>query len=126
MKFQKSYLFLIILFMGGLIFANMAFGNQPSVTIEAPADVSKESEIIIRVTIAHSANNFFHHVEWMEIRVNDQQVVWREYSYFHLPEDGTYTIELEHTVNEETQIRAEASCNLHGSRGPTFYTVSAK
>ena len=122
----KPYLFLFIFLGLGSISANTAFGNQPTLTIEAPAEVPKGSEITIRITIDHSANNPIHHVKWVQVLVNYQVVVWREYSLFNLPEDYTFRIEIKHTVNEDTEIRAEAGCNFHGSRGPAFFRVSAK
>ena len=101
-------------------------GNQPTVTIEAPAKVPRGSEITIRITIDHSANDPIHHVQWVQVLVNYQVVVWREYSLFNLPEDYTFRIEIKYTVNEDTEIRAEAACNFHGSRGATSFKVSAK
>ena len=126
MKPPKPYLFLLIFLGLGPISANTALGNQPTVTIEAPAEVLKGSEITVRITIDHSASNPIHHVKWVQVLVNYQVVVWREYSLFNLPEDSTFRIEIKVTVDEDTEIRAEAACNFHGSRGPTFIEVSAK
>jgi len=126
MNLQRSCLFLLVFLLAGLISADIAWGDQPTVTIEAPADVIKGTEITIRITIDHSANDPFHHVQWVEVLVNYQQIVWKEYSFFHLPEDSTFTTEIKYTINEDTEIRGEASCNLHGSRGPTFLKIFAK
>jgi desulfoferrodoxin (superoxide reductase-like protein) len=126
MKLARPCLFLLIFLCVGPISTNIALGNQPTVTIEAPADVMKGSEITIRITIDHSANDPIHHVKWVQVLVNSQVIVWREYSLFNLPEDYTFRIEIKYRVNEDTEIRGEASCNLHGSRGPTFLKVSAK
>ncbi len=126
MKLPKPHLFLLIFLVLGPISANTAWGDKPTVTIEAPAEVPKGSEITIRITIDHSANDPIHHVEWVQVSVNYQVVVWREYSLFNLPDGETFSIEIKHTVNEDTEIRAEASCNLHGSRGPTFFKVLVK
>jgi desulfoferrodoxin (superoxide reductase-like protein) len=125
-KLPKSCLLLLIFLWMGPVSANIALGNQPTVTIEAPADVVKGSEITIRITVDHSANDPFHHVKWVQVLVNYREILWREYSFFHLPEDYTFRIELKYRVKEDTAIRAEASCNLHGSRGPTFLRVSVR
>jgi desulfoferrodoxin (superoxide reductase-like protein) len=124
--FRALCLFFLIFLGAGPISANIASANQPTVTIEAPANVRKGSEITIRITIDHSANDPIHHVKWVQVLVNYQVVVWREYSLFHLPEDHTFRIEIKYRVDQDTEIRGEASCNLHGSRGPTFFKVSAK
>jgi desulfoferrodoxin (superoxide reductase-like protein) len=126
MKLPKRCLFLLIFLGVGPTSANIAWANKPTVTIEAPAVVTKGSEITIRITIDHSANDPIHHVEWVQVLVNYQVVVWREYSFFNLPEDYTFRIEIKYTIHEDTEIRAEASCNFHSSRGPTFFKVSAK
>ncbi len=126
MKLLKLSLFLLIFLGVGSISVNIALGNQPTVTIEAPAEVPKGSEITIRITIDHSANDPIHHVKWVQVLVNYQVVVWREYSLFNLPEDYTFKFEIRYTVNEDTEVRAEAGCNFHGSRGPTFFKVSVK
>jgi desulfoferrodoxin (superoxide reductase-like protein) len=126
MNLPKPCLFLLIFLGLGLISANTVLANQPTVTIEAPAEVPKGSEITIRITIDHSANDPIHHVKWVQVLVNYQVVVWREYSLFNLPEDYTFRIEIKYTVNEDTEIRAEAGCNFHGSRGPTLFKVSVK
>jgi desulfoferrodoxin (superoxide reductase-like protein) len=126
MKLPKLCLFLLIFLGVGPTSGNIALANKPAVTIEAPAVVMKGSEITIRITIDHSANDPIHHVEWVQVLVNYQVIVWREYSLSNLPEDYTFRIEIKYRVNEDTEIRGEASCNFHGSRGPTFLKVSAK
>jgi desulfoferrodoxin (superoxide reductase-like protein) len=126
MKSRKTILFLIQVLWVVLLWANVAFANKASVAIEAPEEVTKGTEITIRVTVDHSADNFFHHVEWVQLNVNNNQVGYWRYSAVDLPPGATFTKEIKYTVNENTEIRAEASCNLHGSAGPGFFRVVIK
>jgi desulfoferrodoxin (superoxide reductase-like protein) len=126
MKNRKTILFLIQFFLVVLLCANVAFANKASVSIEAPAEVTKGTEITIRLTVDHNADNVFHHVEWVQLMVNNSQVGYWKYSAFDLPSAGTFTIEIKYTVNENTEIRGEASCNLHGSAGPGFFKIAIK
>jgi len=122
----KTGLFLIPFFGVLLLWANVAFANKASVSIEAPAEVTKGTEITIRLTVDHNADNVFHHVEWVELIVNNHQVGYWQYSAFDLPPADIFIKEIKYTVNENTEIRAEASCNLHGSAGPAFFKVAVK
>jgi desulfoferrodoxin (superoxide reductase-like protein) len=126
MKPSKAGLFLLTFILAGLVPASITLANQPTVTIEAPSDVSKGSEIKILIIVHHSANNPFHHVQWVQVSANSRVILWKEYSFFHLPEDSTFRIELKYKITEDTEIRAEASCNFHGSRGPTFRRVAVR
>ena len=126
MKPRKTILFLTQFLLVVLLWANVALANKASVSIEAPAEVTKGSEITIRVTVDHSADNIFHHVEWVQLNVNNDKVGYWQYSAFDLPPAATFTKEIKYTVNENTEIRAEASCNLHGSAGPGFFKIVVK
>jgi len=126
MKSKKTGLFLVQFPLVVLLCANVAFANKASVSIEAPAEVTKGSEITIRLTVDHSADNIFHHVEWVQLIVNNNQIGYWQYSAFDLPPAATFTKEIEYVVNENTEIRAEASCNLHGSAGPGFFKIVIK
>jgi desulfoferrodoxin (superoxide reductase-like protein) len=110
----------------GLLWANAAFANKASVSIEAPAVVTKGSEITIRLRVDHSADNIFHYVEWVELRVNNNQIGYWQYSAFDRPPAATFTKEIKYMVNEDTEIRAQAHCNLHGSAGPGFFKIVIK
>ena len=57
MKTRKTILFLTQFLLVVLLWANVAFANKASVSIEAPAEVTKGIEITIRVTVDHSADN---------------------------------------------------------------------
>lgn len=126
MKSRKTILFLVQFLWVVLLWANAAFANKASVSIEAPAEVTKGSEITIRLTVDHSADSLFHHVEWIQLIVNNNQIGYWRYSALDLPRAATFTKEIKYTVNENTEIRAEASCNLHGSPGPGFFKIVIK
>jgi len=126
MKTKNTILFFIQFFLGVLLCANVAFANKASVSIEAPPEVAKGTEITIRLTVDHSVDNIFHHVEWVELVVNNRQIGYWRYSAFDLPPAATFTKEIKYTVDENTEIRAEASCNLHGSAGPAFFKIGIK
>ena len=126
MKSKKTVIFSIQFLLVILLWAGIAFANKASVSIEAPAEVTKGTEITIRITVDHNADNVFHHVEWVELKVNDNQVGYWKYSAFDLPPASTFTKEIKFTVNENTEIRGEASCNLHGSAGPKTVKITVK
>ena len=126
MKSRKTGLFSIQFFLVVLLCANVALANKASVSIEAPAEVTKGTEIMIQLTVDHNADNVFHHVEWVELAVNNRQIGYWQYSAFDLPPAATFTKEIKYTVNENTEIRAQASCNLHGSAGPAFFKIVIK
>lgn len=126
MKSKKVGLFLMQILLVVLLWVNTAFANKASVSIEAPAEVTKGSEITIRLTVDHSADSIFHHVEWVQLRVNNNQIAYWQYSASDLPPAATFTKEIKYVVNENTEIRAEANCNLHGSAGPGFFKIVIK
>jgi desulfoferrodoxin (superoxide reductase-like protein) len=119
-------LLFIPIFMVILTFAGTAFADKASVSIEAPADVTKGSEITIRLTVTHSANSYFHHVVWVKVWVNNQELTRWDYSASKIPEDTTFTKEIKYKVDENVEIKAEASCNIHGSKGPATWKVTTK
>jgi len=125
-KSKKTGFFLMQFLLVVLLWANAAFANKASVSIEAPAEITKGSEITIRLTVDHSADTILHHVEWVQLIVNNNQIGHGQYSAFDLPPAATFTKEIKYVVNENTEIRAEASCNLHGSAGPGFFKIVIK
>jgi desulfoferrodoxin (superoxide reductase-like protein) len=126
MTSNRMGLLFIPIFMVILTFAGTAFADKASVSIEAPADVAKGSEITIRLTVTHSANSYFHHVEWLKVWVNNQELTRWEYSASKRPEEATFTKEIKYKVDENVEIKAEASCNIHGSKGPATWKVTTK
>ncbi len=108
-----------------LISRRNAWATKAEAKIEVPGNATRGSEITVRVTVIHSANSFFHHVEWLWIRVNDEEVARWDYSATNKPEGATFTKEIKYKVGDNAEIKAKASCNIHGSAGEAVAKVSA-
>jgi desulfoferrodoxin (superoxide reductase-like protein) len=104
----------------------MATANQSSVAIEAPQSVQKGVELTIRVTVTHSANTFLHHTEWLKVTVNQKEVARWDYTSNSLPEAAIFTKEIKLKAMENMDITAQASCNIHGSKGPGTVKVTVR
>ena len=98
--------------------------DKSSVKIDAPETVIKGTEITIKATAAHDANNFLHYTNWLYIMVNDKEIARWDYSWRKRPEDKTFTKEITYTVNEPVEVKAEANCNIHGSEGPQTVKIA--
>jgi len=107
-------------------FSGNSWANKAETKIEFPETATKGSEITIRITVIHSANNFFHHVEWLWIQVNGAEIARWDYTSTHRPEGATFTKEIKYKVGGDAEIKAKASCNIHGSAGEAVGRVSAK
>ena len=106
-----------------LQFTSHALANKAAVAIQAPASAAKGSEITIRVTVTHNANNFLHYTEWVSVMVDNQEVARWNYTSGNRPDGEVFTKEVKYTLNGNAEIRAQASCNLHGSEGPATAKV---
>ena len=98
--------------------------NKASVAIEAPQSVQKGAELIIRVTVTHSANSFLHYTEWLKVTVNQKEVARWDYTSSSRPEAAVFTKEIKLKAVENMEITAQASCNIHGSQGPATVMVT--
>ena len=123
---QKIIYYFIPFLLMILLPAHAAFADKASVSIEAPTAVAKGSEITIRLTITHSTNSYFHYVEWVRVMMNEKEIARWDYSRSNRPENATFTKEIKYTVNESGEIKAEASCNIHGTKGPANQKVLVK
>jgi desulfoferrodoxin (superoxide reductase-like protein) len=134
MNHSKAGSLIVLLLLVFFLSPHDVFANQAATTIEAPESAAKGSEITIRVKVTHSANAIFHHVQWVYVMVNGKEIARWSYSMFNLPKpDGkllsiplVFTKEIKYTVNGRCEIKAEASCNIHGSMGPATAQVSVK
>jgi desulfoferrodoxin (superoxide reductase-like protein) len=100
------------------------FADKTSVSISAPASAAPGSEITIRVTATHSANNFLHYTNWLSVMVNGKEIARWDFTRSKRPEGSVFTREIKCTVNEALEIKAEGHCNMHGSKGPATAQVS--
>lgn len=106
-----------------IIFAGTARADKSSAALEAPDQVPKGTEVTIQVHVTHSANNFLHHTNWIRVKANGEEIKRWEYSMNHLPDGAKFIKEVTLTINGPTDLEAEASCNLHGSKGPSRKTI---
>jgi desulfoferrodoxin (superoxide reductase-like protein) len=126
MKLWKIKLLLPVLILATQLLCGAAYANKSSVTIQAPSEAVKGSELVITVTAKHNANNFMHHTEWLYVMVNDQEVGRWNFSAFNRPPGEVFSKEIKVTATGDLNIKAEASCNLHGSSGPATAGVAVK
>ena len=57
---------------------------------------------------------------------NKKEIARWGYTKDNRPEAAEFTKEIKFKVMEDTEVVAEASCNNHGSRGPTTHKVTVK
>ena len=108
-------------FLGGT-----ALANKSEASIEAPAEAPKGSEITINITVTHNANNFLHYTESLRVTAGDKEIGRWIFTRFQRPEAAVFTRAIKVTVTEDMEIKAEASCNIHGSKGPAIVKITAK
>jgi desulfoferrodoxin (superoxide reductase-like protein) len=58
--------------------------------------------------------------------VNGKEVERWEYSWRKLPPDAVFTKEIKYKVEGPIEIKAEANCNIHGSKGPAIKKIAVK
>jgi desulfoferrodoxin (superoxide reductase-like protein) len=119
---KLSLIFLVMI----ALYGQNAWANKSATSIEAPENITKGSEITIRVTVTHSANSFTHYTKWLQIMINGKEIARWDYTMGNRPEGATFTKEIRFKTEGDIEIRAEASCNIHGSAGPSTAKVSVK
>jgi hypothetical protein len=105
------------------------FANEPVVTIQIlTEEILPGEEIQIQLTITHNANSFIHHVEWVNLVVDEMQSYHWAYSAFDLPPAETFKKVVKYRVPsiEKIRIVAEANCLRHGSSGRITLLVPVK
>jgi len=102
------------------------WANKTETKIEAPQSAARGSEITIRVTATHSANNFLHYTEWLQVKINEKEIARWDFTGTNKPEAATFTREVKYRVEGDAEIRAKASCNIHGSAEEGVAMVSAQ
>ena len=108
---------------GVLMTGGTAWANKAESRLEVPESAAKGSEITIKMTVIHSANSLFHHVEWAWIQVDGKEIARWDFSSSHLPESETFSREIKTKVEGNLDIKAKASCNLHGSANEAVATI---
>jgi desulfoferrodoxin (superoxide reductase-like protein) len=123
MTMNLSLIFLVIMV---LLYGQDVSANKSATSIEVPENITKGSEITIRVKVTHNANNFLHYTKWLQIMINGKEISRWDYTMSNRPEGATFTKEIKYKVEGDIEIKAEASCNIHGSAGPSTVKVSVK
>lgn len=121
---RRKFLVTAGAFVGGvLVSAGPAWANKAESRLEVPESAAKGTEATIKLTVIHSANSFFHHVEWAWIQVNGKEIARWDFSSSNLPESETFTRTAKVKMEGSLEIRAKASCNLHGSANEAVATI---
>ena len=123
MKRMTVNLSLMFLVMIVLLYGRDVLANKSATSIEVPENITKGSEITIRVTVTHNANSFIHYTKWLQIMINGKEIARWDYTMGNRPEGATFTKEIKYKAEGDIEIRAEASCNIHGSTGPSTAKV---
>jgi desulfoferrodoxin (superoxide reductase-like protein) len=116
-----GFVFLLVL----LIFGS-ASADKSAVSLEGPATAAKGTEVTIKITVTHSANSALHYTEWLKVTADNKELGKWNFTSGQRPEAAVFTREVKFKVLEDTEIRAEASCNVHGSKGPGTLKISVK
>ena len=123
MVVNLSLIFLVVVL---LLNGQDVWGNKSATSIEVPENISKGSEITFRVTVTHNANSFIHYTKWLQIMINGKEIARWDYTMGNRPEGATFTKEIKYKAEGDIEIKAEASCNIHGSAGPATVKVLVK
>lgn len=122
---MKRKIFLVMFFIL-TVFATTAFANKTAVTIESPLSVKKGAEIIIKINISHSANNFFHYTNWVNVHANGKEIARWDFTRSNKPDSNNFTREVRYTVTETTEITSMGNCNMHGSAGEVTMVIKVE
>jgi len=125
-KYRKYFTPAVLIFLVILSFPALSSADKASVTVEAPENAEKGSEIIIRINVKHSGNNFLHYTDRVYVSVNGKEEKRWEFSAFNRPEAENFSREIRYRVNGPLEIVAEANCSLHGSAGPAKKNVAVR
>jgi len=107
-----------------MLAAGSAEANKSSVVIEQPVQFNESGKAVIKCTVTHSGNNFLHHTEWLRVSADGTEIARWDYSWKSKPESAIFTREITVDAAAPVAIEAEASCNIHGSKGPAKMTLT--
>ncbi len=114
------FLFLLYLYTGPV------FANKASAILEGPTSVEKGSEVTIKINVSHSANSFLHYTNWVKVEAGGKPLQQWNYSATNRPEAEKFTKEVKIKILENTEVIAEANCNMHGSNDPAKLVITVK
>lgn len=125
-KYRKYFTPAVFIFLLILCFPVLCSANKSSVTVVAPEKADKGSEIIIRINVKHSGNNFLHYTDRVYVIVNGKEIKRWEFSAFNRSEAENFSREIRYRINGPLEIVAEANCSMHGSAGPAKKNVAVR
>lgn len=112
---------LIILGFLSMTLVKPAFANIPSV--ENTVVWKAGSETMLNVTVSHSTETAFHHVDWIEVNI-DGDLRHFSQDVHTLDAQSTFTVTLNLGVIAGTpSATVQADCNLHGQSSVHTITV---
>jgi len=97
--------------------------NKASVSIAVPASAEQGFEVTLRLTVTHSANSFFHYTNRLTVQVNGKPFTQWVFTSGNRSEGAVFTREVKVRIIGNTEVVAEAYCNIHGSKGPAKVTI---
>lgn len=100
--------------------------NKSATKIEGPGSARKGEEVVIKIHVSHRGNNRFHYTRSLVVMANGKKIAGWDFSGSNLPESENFAREVKLVVNEDTEIVAEARCNLHGSTGPSSFKIKVE
>lgn len=109
-----------------LLLATLALpllANKSAVSIEAPATVKAGEEATIIINVSHRGNSSLHYTNRLVVKANGKEVARWNFSSGNRPEAENFSREVKLKIEAETEIVAEANCNLHGSAGPATVRI---
>jgi len=112
--------------LAALLIPGMALANKGSVTIEAPDAAKKGEEVTVNLNVGHCCVNKMHYVNWVYLQANGKEVKRWTYTAKELPPSPKFSLEYKYKLTGDTDLKAEANCNLHGSSGPASAKIKAK
>jgi desulfoferrodoxin (superoxide reductase-like protein) len=123
---KKSGVLCCLLFFVFLSAAKNSYANKSSITITAPETAAKGSEVLIKLSITHSGNSFFHYTNWVTLKANGKEISHWDFTSSKRPEAADFIREIKIPIMEPMELTAEANCNIHGSAGPAKWKISIK
>lgn len=126
MKFTRTGTMIAAVVLVITLYSGVSLADKAAVTVDVSDQAVKGTEITVKIHVTHSSNSFWHYTNRVKVIVNGKEAALWEYSMGNRPENAKFTREITLTINEPTEIVAEATCNLHGSQGPAKKTISLK
>jgi desulfoferrodoxin (superoxide reductase-like protein) len=100
-----------------------ALANKSAVSIEAPETVKAGQEVTVAIKVNHRGNSSLHYTNRLVVLANGKEIARWNFSSNNRPEAENFTREIKLRIETETEIKAEANCNLHGSAGPASVKI---